>query len=360
MPKPVSILFICPYPTDESPSQRFRFEQYFAILHQYNYVVTIQSFFAAGQWKIFYGPGRIFKKVYLLITGFLKRGTVLFQIGKYDFVFIHREAAPIGLPGFEWLVAKVFRKKIIYDFDDAIWTTDRTSEPRLVRWLKCRSKVARICSWAYRVSCGNEFLCAFARRHNPAVIRNPSTIDLSHHTPGRSNTPDGHITIGWTGSHSTLKYLTDVVPALSNLLREFPGCNFVVIADRRPDINLPRLKFVPWNRRSEVTDLHGIHIGIMPLPDDEWSKGKCGFKALQYMAIGVPAVASPVGVNKEIIQDEVNGYLCATSEDWEQSLRKLITDPALRERMGAAGRDLVARHYSVESNTATFLSLFAS
>ena len=128
--------------------------------------------------------------------------------------------------------------------------------------------------------------------------------------------------IGWTGSHSTLKYLDEIQPVLHKILQEYPTVEFIVIADRPPSLDVgSSVKFVPWNSETEIKDLLQFDIGIMPLPDDEWAKGKCGFKALQYMALELPAVASPVGVNSKIINHGVNGFLCNTPEEWEEALR---------------------------------------
>ena len=167
------------------------------------------------------------------------------------------------------------------------------------------------------------------------------------------------IRIGWTGSHSTIKYLREIEPVLKKILTDYSHVEFIVIADRKPDfLTLTSCTFILWNRHSEIKDLMRFDIGIMPLPDDIWSKGKCGFKALQYMALGLPSVVSPVGVNTKIIDDGVDGILCSTPEDWESALQQLIDNPLLRKTMGAKGRRKVIENYSVLSNSPTFLSLF--
>lgn len=357
------ILFLVPYPLHESPSQRFRFEQYFDYLHHSGYTYKVQTFLNAGNWRAFFRQGNTLTKATALISGFCKRIFVLFTSPMYDFVFIHREVTPVGPPIFEWLLAKVLRRKIVYDFDDAIWLTDRANESWFFKLVKWRSKVAAICSWSYKVSCGNEYLCDYARRFNSHVIYNPTTIDTeSQHNIElfKVSKPDNRrLTIGWTGSHSTLKYLDDVEDVLSKILSDYSNVDFLVIADRKPSLNKVALRFLPWNADTEIQDLLQLDIGIMPLPDDEWANGKCGFKALQYLALERPAVVSPVGVNSTIIEDGINGFLCATPEQWEIALRKLIEDSQLRNSMGKNGRVTVEQRYSVRSNASTFLSLFA-
>ena len=357
------ILFLVPYPLHESPSQRFRFEQYFTILRSNGYSYRVQNFLNSGNWGIFFKSGHSLIKLGALIGGLTKRVIVLLKSPMYDFVFIHREAAPLGPPIFEWILAKILRKKIIYDFDDAIWLTDRQQESAFFRMAKWRRKVGSICKWSYKVSCGNEYLSNYAALFNKRVVYNPTTIDTENlHRRVSNPEPDqasDRIRIGWTGSHSTLKYLDEIQPVLRKILSAYPQVEFLVIADRPSSLDVgPSLMFIPWNSETEIMDLLQFDIGIMPLPDDQWAMGKCGFKALQYMALELPAVASPVGVNSKIINHGVNGFLCNTPEEWEEAFRKLIEDSDLRKKMGINGRRTVVENYSVLSNSANFLSLF--
>lgn len=355
------ILFIVPYPLKESPSQRFRFEQYFKILENAGFEFETQSFLDSQNWQVFFKPGNLKTKVWALIKGFAKRVLIILKAPKYDFVFIHREATPAGPPWFEWFIACVLRKKILYDFDDAIWSTDRTDESRLLRWMKWRSKVESLCKWSYKVSCGNQYLQQYALQFNKNSFINPTTIDIDYveckaNAQARVERNNG-LTIGWTGSHSTLKYLNQLNNVFVQLLAQHPHLNFTIIANKKPDLNF-KFTFLHWNVLTEVEDLLSFDIGIMPLPDDEWSKGKCGFKILQYMALGIPSVASPVGVNTQIIQDGLNGFLCRDKSEWYQKLTKLVEDPKLRLQLSAAGHRTVLENYSVRSNTSNFLKLF--
>jgi glycosyltransferase involved in cell wall biosynthesis len=357
------ILFLTPYPHNEAPSQRFRFEQYIGLLEDHGYQVYVQSFFRAGKWQIFYQKkANSFKKALELIRGFLKRGQAFYLARHFEYVFIHREAAPVGPPIIEWCLRKVLRKKIIYDFDDAIWLTDRKDEPQILSLIKWRTKVPLICRWSYKVSCGNEYLMQFALRFNQRAVLNPTTIDtvnvhnLDKHSKRMSGA--GTLTIGWTGSHSTLRYLDFLVPVLQTIQAKYPQTDFLVIADRAPEIPLSRMRFVPWNASTEVADLLGIDIGIMPLDDDDWSRGKCGLKGLQYMALAIPTVMSPVGVNTSIISHGENGLLATSAQEWSDQLSELIEKPALRKKLGDQGRITVEKHFSVESNTQVFLNLF--
>lgn len=300
-------------------------------------------------------------KSWYLIKSFIFRFISIFRTFNADFVFIHREATPIGPPFIEWFNAKVLRKKLIYDFDDAIWLTDKHAESTIERILRWRNKVPSICQWSYKVSCGNDYLLSYALQFNRNVVKNPTTIDTEdlHSLRYKNTTKDtSRITIGWTGSHSTLKYLYLLEEVLRQLQTNHPNVDLLVIADKRPSLNISRMIFKEWSKATEADDLALIDIGIMPLPDDEWSKGKCGFKALQYMALEIPAVISPVGVNASIVQHGVNGFLCAMDSEWLYCLGLLIQDENLRSTLGKEGRKTVIDQFSVSSNTSNFLSLF--
>ena len=354
------ILVICPYPTGLAPSQRFRFEQYLSHLKKKGFDTVLEPFFTEKAYRALSEKENTLSKIRAIIESYLRRLSLLLHIRPFDLIFIHREAAPAGPPVIEWWLAKVLKKKLIYDFDDAIWLTDRTDESRVEKFMRWRSKVKWICKWSYRVSCGNAYLAEFARRYNPNVIIMPTTIDTVHlHT---TNAPvkkeNEKVTIGWTGSHSTLKYLDIIVPVLKSLEAHYPQVETLVIADRNPHLPLQKFKFLSWSKQLEIEDLRRIDIGVMPLPDNEWTRGKCGFKALQYMSLGIPAVISPVGVNREILTHGVEGYLCSTATEWFSNLSTLIEEPEKRRTMGKRGVKKVASNYSLDSNSITFLSLF--
>ena len=290
------------------------------------------------------------------------------QIPFFDYVFIHREVSPLGPPIFEWIISKVLRKKIIYDFDDAIWLSDPNEKHTLLAKLKWKGKVASICKWSYKISVGNDYLAYFAKKHNKNVVINPTTVDTKgQHNPflneersqenRKKASANSSTIIGWTGTHSTLQYLTPIISVISELEEKY-NFIFLVIANKNPKYELKSFQYVPWNKETEITDLSMIDIGIMPLTNDVWSKGKCGFKLLQYMALEKPVLASPVGVNTSIIDNGVNGYLCQTNQDWMIHLELLLNDTTHRIRLGQSGRKKVVGQFSLLSNQRNFLSLF--
>jgi len=361
--KNLSVHFVVPYPINTAPGQRFRFEQYLKFLDAEGFTIRFSSFVDLSSYKILYQGENPVRKLSTIVVGFFKRFLLLPVLLKADYVFLFREAAPVGPPIFEWIIAKILSKKIIYDFDDAIWLTDKTSESMFEKALRWRTKVRLICKWSYKISCGNEYLCNFAHQYNKNVILIPTTIDTEKvHNPALYNavhrfTDDEKIIIGWTGSHSTLKYLGAIESVLQNLEMKYQQLEFWVIADKSPQLELKCLRFKPWSLKSEIADLAEFDIGIMPLPDDEWANGKCGFKVLQYMALQIPAIASPVGVNRQIIQSGINGYLCDSLKSWEGHLMELIENKALRNSIGIEARNTVIERYSVLATKNNFIGL---
>ena len=352
------ILFITPYPTGEAPSQRFRFEQYFEVLKRNGHYYETSSFLTLDAWNILYKQGYTFEKTMALFRGYLQRIIDLFRINNFDAVFIHREASPFGPPWFEWIVTKLFGKYTIYDFDDAIWIPNASEmNGKLTMMFKQFSKTTDICKWSDVVSVGNKFLGEFASMHNKNVVINPTTIDTDEHHNSTTDHSNKKFVIGWTGSHSTVQYLDDIFQILKRL-EEKHDFEFHVICDVPPKFNLKSLKFIPWTKLAEIDDLLTFNVGVMPLPDDIWAKGKCGFKALQYMALGIPAVVSGVGVNADIVDHGINGCVCKTPDDWYTSLDKLMSDPSYLKKLSEKTRDKIVNSYSVKSNTENFLSLF--
>lgn len=355
-----SILFILPYPVGKAPSQRFRVEQFLPLLDENKIPYLLACFMDAPTWDILYSKSSVFQKVWGITKGYFKRWKhVLIDVHRYNVVFVHREAAPLGPPLFEWIVSKLWRKKLIYDFDDAIWIPNTSNENKLVSYFKSFWKVAEICKWSATVTAGNHYLANFARQNGAQnVIYLPTVVDAENRyvpkpAPGGNNLP----VVGWTGSHSTLKYLEALVPVLQKLEKDFEF-TFLVIANKNPELPLKNFKFLQWNETSEIEDLRQIDIGVMPLTADPWSEGKCGFKLIQYMALGIPSVASPVGVNKEIIQDGANGFLAQNAGEWQEKLSLLLQDPLLRASIGKAGIATISEFYSLRSQEEKFLKLF--
>jgi len=350
------LVIIAPYPKGEAPSQRFRFEQYLSLFEDEGYTVEFHPFLSDKTWKALYKEGSFFAKAFGMLGSFWRRFLLMFKLRSADVIFIHREASMVGPPMFEWIITKVLRKKFIYDFDDAIWLPNYSDSNARFQRLKAYGKVKKIMKWAHVISAGNAHLADFAKQYNQNLTIIPTTIDLDNVHTLSSNHEVMKPVIGWTGTHTTMNYLEELVPVLKELeqTHEF---TFRVISNQAPDFELSSLEFVKWKKSTEIEDLAKINIGVMPLSDTVWAKGKCGFKGLQYMALEIPSVMSPVGVNTTIVDHGKNGFLCNSQEEWKSTLIQLLENPSLRKEVGKAGYQTVKERYSVEANRSNYLTI---
>ena len=308
----------------------------------------MDSFYSDATFDILYKKGNRGRKVFLIAAAYLCRLFRLRSYRHFDYIFIQRAASPVGPAFFETILARLFKKKIIYDFDDAIWMPQDGKGGRFFRWLKSYDKVGSICRMAYCVTPGNEFLADYARRFTNQVKVIPTVVDTEKkYTIQKKHSAEQELVVGWTGSHSTLRYLLSLKETLIECDRD-PETHFLIIADKPPtELHLTKLRFIPWKEESEISDLVNMDVGIMPLIDNDWTRGKCGFKAIQYMALGIPALVSPVGVNETIVDDGINGFVCRSSEDWTNKIQLLKNDPGLRQQMGEAAREKIKKSYSI-------------
>lgn len=344
-----SLLIVCPYPKGEAPSQRFRFEQYVEYLKTQGWEIRQESFWSKKAWKVLYQPGHVGQKFAFMAKALLRRKRLLFGC-KESVVFIHREFSPVGLPLTVWVLKHLWRKKIVFDFDDALWIPNSSLSNRWIGFLKSSGNTRRIIAMADGVFCGNRFLQAYALKHQKNTFLIPTTIDTKAHHNREANPPkiSEQLCLGWTGSHSTMHYLKMLWPVLDTIHKEHP-LRFVVISDQPPDQEKPYLEYIPWSRATEIEGLLSCHVGLMPLLPDPWSEGKCGFKALQYLALGIPAFVSPVGVNSEIVKEGFNGFLCDNENAWLRSLRWCIEHPQELSEMKNRCRPDLEKRFSVQA-----------
>ena len=358
MDKTKKILFIVPHRLGRSPGQRFRFEQYLDFLEENGFSYDISNIIDEKDDVIFYGEGNLFRKFLILLKSLKQRWKDIKNADQYDIVFIYREALMVGTVLFERMLKKS-KAKIIFDFDDAIWLPDVSQGNSNLAWLKKPQKTNKIIRLADCIIAGNAFLADYAKQFNSNVNIIPTTIDTNYYLRKSWKQADDVICIGWTGSTTTLKHFETAIPFLIKLKNKYKDkIHFRLISDVFPTNTSLEIEKIKWNKNTEVDDLSFFDIGIMPLPDDEWSKGKCGFKGLQYMALEIPAVMSPVGVNKEIIQDGENGFLAESEKEWIEKISLLIESKELRAKFCIAGRKTILEKYSFESMKYEYLKLF--
>lgn len=330
-----------------SPGQRFRIEQWAPRLaRKHGIEVAYAPFESPGLTEILYRPGHLLQKAARILRDTWHRRRDVQRAREFDVVFVYREIALLGPAFYERMLSVPF----VLDFDDAIWMASGGGTNGVFARLRFPAKTATIARAASAVTVGNEYLASWARRLNRDVTVVPTTIDLSHYTVQAARDPGAPFVIVWMGSFSTMQYLELVRRPIERLAAE-RSVEVRVVCDRpmaRPFAGA-RNTFVSWSAANEAIDIGAADVGIMPLPDDEFARGKCGCKALQYMAAGRPAVASPVGVNTDIIRNEENGLLADGDEQWYQALRRLADDPGLRARLAMTGRQSVETGYSAEA-----------
>jgi glycosyltransferase involved in cell wall biosynthesis len=334
----------------EGAGCRYRVAQYIPYLAGQGIDLTIAPFYDTEFFNLVYRPGRHARKTMLFLRQTLGRFRTVLQRGRYDFVFVYREALPVGPPVIESMLAAT-KMPLVYDFDDAVFVQNTSEANRSIAALKWPQKVAAIIRRSTQVIAGNEYLAGYARRFNPSVHVIPTAIDVSRFVPRRTAPLDGApLVVGWIGTPTTVRYLSPLAPVLESLGRS-PRFRFRVAGATEP-VRFPGVDIdnAAWTLEGEVELFNGCDIGVYPLPDDEWTRGKSGFKAIQFMSCGVPVVASPVGINREIIQDGVNGFLAADAGEWHQKLAVLLTDADLRVRIGEAARRTIQERYSLQVN----------
>ncbi len=350
--KPLSVCAFLLYPEETVPGQRYRIEQWRPYLQEENITVDFLPFADAKLTSLLYQPGRVAAKSARIAGAIVRRIAHVAKSRRYDAVFIHRAAAIAGPALIERLVT-LLGKPVIYDFDDAIFLLHTSETNRRFGWLKFPAKTAAICRMSAHVVVGNSFLADYAKKHNSHVTVIPSSIDTELYKPARMNDSSSRVVIGWTGSSTSQTHLEMFAPVLGEIIQRRNVC-LRVISDREPELSGIPYEWLRWSAATETDDLSDLDIGIMPMPDDEWSRGKCSMKALQYMAMGIPAVCSAVGTNCEVIEHEANGLLASTHEEWIACLERLIDDADLRKRLGEAARKTVEERFSMRASAKLF------
>lgn len=273
----------------------------------------------------------------------VKRLGLLARQRNYQCVIVHCEIFPL-LPGL--LESRLLRIPYIYDFDDAFYLKYQSKRFCAVSPL-LKNKFDAVIRRAAFVTAGNQTLVDYASALNPNVILLPTVVDTERYSVSPQKAPDV-FTVGWIGSPSTAEYLNQIVEALSLLGKESP-LQFIVIGGRAPVIPNVQVIEVPWREDTEISHINRFDVGIMPLPDTDWARGKCAFKLIQYMACGVPVIASPVGANRDVVQENC-GFFAEDTEQWLHALRTLRDNPGQRDTMGIQARLRIETEYSLQRN----------
>ena len=339
-----NVLFLTKYARNGA-SSRYRTFQYLPWLERAGIRCHVMPLFDEAYLTHRYQSGRGQPQDLLRALG--RRLRALASARQFDLVVIEYELLPYfpALPE-RWL--NWLSVPYVVDYDDALFHQYDQHKNGWVRRL-LGQKIARVMRGAKLVTVGNAYLAAYARSAGAARVELvPTVIDLERYPPLLApRRPDRPFTIGWIGSPSTAAYLQAIASALARVCEGGKG-RVQLIGSGPIDLPGVPVEAVPWDDTTEVDMLHQFDVGIMPLPDERWAHGKCGFKLIQYMACGLPVVASPVGVNAEIVESGVNGFLASTEDEWVDALESLLGDAELRQRMGRAGREKVEQRYALQ------------
>jgi glycosyltransferase involved in cell wall biosynthesis len=348
---PIRLLALSPIP-EEGAGCRFRVSQYIPYLEANGFRITFSSLFTPEFFRLVYRRGHHARKAAAFAALSLRRLRSLRSVADYDLVLLYREIFPIGPAIVERLLALPGRPPMVFDFDDALFLPSVSDANRLIAALKFPGKLATIVRVSDHVLAGNDYLAAYARRFNDAVTMIPTCVDTTKFVPRADGgpTPGRPLVVGWIGSPTTGTYIRGLARVLQRAHARHPFVLRVSGAGEPIDVAGVPTENVPWALDREIELFNTCDVGVYPLDDDEWAKGKCGFKAIEFMACGVPVVASSVGVNRTLIVDGVNGFLASTEDEWVDKLVRLLEDAALRRRFAQAGRRTVEATYSLQVN----------
>jgi glycosyltransferase involved in cell wall biosynthesis len=345
-----SILVLCPYPQGVAAGQRLKYEQYLDDWRASGFVVDVSPFMDRALWDIVHTPGHAFGKVLGTLRGYLRRLRDLTRLRRYDIVYVFMWVTPFG-PGYMERLARWQAKRIVYDIEDNLLAeadTPRSLRQRIGTWLRNPGKTRFLIERADHVVTASPFMLDRYRALNAAVSLIYPSVDTDLFRPrdvlSQARTQEKPV-IGWTGTFSSAPYLDLLRPVFQALARRV---DFTLIVIGNFPYTLPGvdLEVLTWSRAEEVAQMQRLDIGVYPLPDDDWVLGKAGLKVIQYMAFGLPSVSTAIGTATRQVTDGVDGFLVRGDEQWLATLERLCREPALRRRIGEAGRREAVAHYS--------------
>ena len=337
-------------------SSRLRTLQYLPHLEENGFEITVKSLFDEDYLNILYKQGRRSSKKTAKL--YFKHLISLFGFYKYDLIWIEKEIFPY-LPAFAERALSLLGMAYIVDYDDAIFHNYDLSNNQAIRKILGR-KIDTVKRHSACVIAGNSYLAARAKSAGASRIELvPTVVDHTRYVPRSDSLLDRPV-IGWIGSPSTQKYVINIREALAKACLSYGARLMLVGATPQVASELPGLDVdvVPWSEESEAELIRKMDIGIMPLPDGPWERGKCGYKLIQYMACAVPVIASPIGVNTEIVGSSQSGLLASSMAEWENSLFQLLESAELRKQFGTAGREAVEKTYSLQVQASVLSRIF--
>jgi len=349
------ILVLCPYPRDYVPAQRLKFEQYYSNWQDNGFDLEISSFISERTQKILYKKGYLFEKMLGTFGGYLRRFRDVFRLRQYDIVYIFLWATPFGPPIMERLIRRLAKKQV-YDIDDLVYIINTSQHNRFIKPLKSSSKINYLIKNSDHVLVSTEELVAYSKKLNENLTLIPATIDVKKYKYPVEYESDT-VVIGWSGSHTTSKYLHLIDNVLRQISQKY-SVKIMVMGDDDFKLQGVDIELLHWTAETEIANIQKFDIGLHPLPEEPWVHGKSGGKLVQYMAAGLPIIATAIGPNYKVIKDGYNGFLVKDEQAWTEKLEVLIKDAQLRKQMGANSRKFVEENLSVEVHAPKYLEVF--
>jgi glycosyltransferase involved in cell wall biosynthesis len=349
------VLALASYPV-EAASTRYRLEQFVAPLSERGIKMTVRPFLDSRLFASLYHRSEMPRTAVGLMRSALGRLGDVLEARRSDVLLVQREAMMFGPPLIEWLSTRAGRCPMVLDLDDATYVSYTSpTYGRIGSALKWFGKTNDLIRWARVVTCGNRSIAEYVSSRGGRAVIIPTVVDTERFRPavrpgGRK--PEEPLVLGWIGTHSTYPYLESIFPALQQLA-ESHRFRLKVIGAGREEIEVPgvEVESLSWSLKREIEDFQSFDIGLYPinagLYADQWAAGKSGFKAIQYMAVGIPYVVTPIAASAEIGEPNVTHFCAETQDEWRARLEALLTDADLRERMGEAGRRHATEHYTV-------------
>lgn len=351
------ICIVCPYPEGVAPSQRLKYEQYLPYFRSNLWQVEIHSFQSLKLWNIVYKKGNLIHKILYTFLGYINRIKLLFRLRQFDVVYIHLWVTPFGFAFFEWLYCLV-AKKVVFDIDDLVFIENTSAANYWLSKLKGKNKPIYLMKKAHHVITTTPFLVEFCKQYNANVTAIPPSLDGEIIFLNKKQKQNNRITIGWSGSHSTIKYLELVESSIQTIAKKY-DIEFLVFGVEKYHLDGVHTICIPWSAEMENKVFNQIDIAIFPLYEDLWSKGKYGGKMIQYLAAGLPMIISDANeIISSVIQNEHNGMIVKNKNtDWELAFEKLITSSELREKLAINARAKFENLFSIEANKNTYLNI---
>jgi len=344
---PLRILFLTKYP-EEGASSRYRVFQYINALSERGIESDVRPFYSSAGFQSVFGKGSTLKRTLAVLTGSMRRFLSVLTSGRYDLVYVQRELLPFGPPVLErWLSRHGGR--LLFDYDDALFIGKPSAVSPLATQLRSTERILEIFALVDAVVAGNRWLKEQAEKRGATAYLLEVAEDTRRITLRPPHREMDAVALGWLGSRSTEKYLEGLTPVLERFFQRHPEARLIVVGGGQYTPEGLPVEHVPWSFESEVAQLHRFDIGLMPLPMEDWSKGKCGGKARTYMAAGIPAVVQDIGYNQELIRHGETGFLMPSDhETWLATLTRLTSDPELRQSVGERARTEVKERFNLD------------